>query len=104
VTSEGLMAKNEIMQKWHDVMEDVTKQMIEQAHQQGVRPEWLYPKKIITTDTEIRIHWGLRPDVEAALTVFMEGGSAEQAAKVGAAASAKSLEQLVLDDTIWEED
>ena len=105
MSNEAREAKAELVEKWGDVMSDLTQQMIEQAAATGMKPEWFYPKKIVETsgpNPTIRIHWGLRPDVEAALQALDAGGSAEEAAKIGAAFSSRSLEDLIMNDTLWE--
>ena len=95
-------AKEEILEKWHEVMRDQMQQMIDMAREREMDPAWFYPKKIIEKAGVMRIHWGLRPDIEAAFTALMTGGSAEEAAKIGAEFSQKSLDQLIMDDTVWE--
>ena len=102
--SEALEARQALLDKWGRVMEDLVKQMHEQAHQQGLKPEWFYPKRIVETGDTIRIHWGIRPDVEIAFRRLSEGGSLEEAAKLGATVSAQSLEDLIMNDTVWEQE
>ena len=97
-------ARKELLEKWASVMEDLTIQMHEQAIQQGLKPEWFYPKKVVETGDTIRIHWGIRPDVEIAFRKLAEGGSLEEAAKLGADVSAQSLEDLIMNDTVWEQE
>ena len=101
-TSEAREAKEELLEKWGEILSDLTQQMIDQAREQGLDPSWFYPRKIIEKDNQISIHWSIRPGIEAALQTYANTGSAEAAAKIGAEVDRKTLEQLITDDTIWE--
>jgi len=103
-TKMALEARKQLIEKWGQVMQDLTLQMYQQAREQGLRPEWFYPRRIVESNDTIRIHWSIRPDVEIALRKLLEGGSLEEASRLGAAVSAQSLEDLIMNDTVWEQD
>jgi len=100
--SESKEARSILLQKWADIMTDLTTQFHEQCRANGLKPEWYYPKTIIEKDNNITIHWGLRPDVEIAFKMIADGKSVEEAAKAAASIGAKSLDQLIMDDTVWQ--
>jgi hypothetical protein len=100
--SEAREAKEKLIETWGAIMADLTQQMIEQCREAGMDPSWFYPRKVVEKGGTIRIHWSIRPSIEIAFKEMINGGSAELAAKKGAAFDVKQLENLITDDTIWE--
>jgi len=100
-TKELTELRDSVLDQWTKVMEDASIQFFRRCQEEGLKPEWFYPRTVVTDGNEMRIHWTLRPEVEAAMSMIAAGESPEVAAKKAVAFGQKSLDELITDDEAW---